>query len=101
MLRADALVRVCEAWVAAAAQTPAVAPTAQVVVHVDEAVLTGADPEGRSHIEDGPWVSPSSVRHMSCDADVVSVIDPQGLPIDVGRIRRLNHAEAASRAAEP
>ena len=89
MLRADALNRVCEAWVGASAQTPAVAPTTQVVVHVDEGVLTGADPDGRSHIEDGPWVSPSSVRRMSCDADVVTVTERSGNPIDVGRIHRL------------
>ena len=89
MLRADALVRVCEAWVAAAASEPVVAPTAQVVVHVDAAVLSGAAPGGRCHIEDGPWLAPATLRTLSCDADVVTVTERGGLPIDVGRARRL------------
>jgi hypothetical protein len=88
-LRADALVRVCEAWVAAAAQEPVVAPTAQVVVHVDAAVLSGEAPGGRCHIEDGPWLSTATLRTLSCDADVVTVTERGGLPIDVGRARRL------------
>jgi len=89
MLRADALVRLCEAWVAAAAQTPAIAPTTQVVVHVDEAVLKGAPTGGRSRIEDGPWLPLTAVRRLSCDADVVIITERDRLPIDVGRLRRL------------
>jgi hypothetical protein len=89
MLRADAFVRVCEAWVAADASTPVVAPTTQVVVHVDADVLSGEATGGRSHIENGPWLSPASVRWLSCDADVVTVTERDGLPIDVGRVRRL------------
>ena len=89
MLRADALIRVCEAWVAADAPVPVVAPTTQVVVHVDEDAFGGALTGGRSRIENGPWLSPSSVRWMSCDADVVTVTERDGLPIDVGRARRL------------
>jgi len=89
MLRADALLRVCEAWVVAAAQEPAVAPTTQVVVHVDAGVLSGGAPGGRSRIEDGPWLPLASVRRLSCDADVVTVTERNGLPIDVGRTRRV------------
>jgi hypothetical protein len=89
MLRADAFVRLCETWVNAAAQTPAVAPTTQVVVHVDEAVLKGAATGGRSRIEDGPWLPLAAVRRLSCDSDVVTITERDGLPIDVGRIRRL------------
>ena len=89
MLRADALVRLCEAWVASAATTPAVAPTTQVVVHVDAAVLSGAASAGRSRIADGPWLSPDAIRRLSCDADVVTITERDGLPIDVGRLRRL------------
>jgi hypothetical protein len=66
-----------------------VAPTTQVVVHVDAGVLSGENPGGRSHIEDGPWLSPAAVRRLSCDADVVTVSEREGLPIDVGRLRRL------------
>jgi uncharacterized protein YbjQ (UPF0145 family) len=89
MLRADALVRLCETWVNAAAQTPAVAPTTQVVVHVDEAVLKGAATGGRSRIEDGPWLPLAAMRRLSCDSDVVTITERDGLPIDVGRVRRL------------
>jgi len=89
MLRADALLRVCEAWVAADAPAPVVAPTTQVVVHVDADALDGKLTGGRSRIENGPWVSPASVRWLSCDADVVTVTERDGLPIDVGRVRRL------------
>ena len=89
MLRADALIRVCEAWVASDATTPVVAPTTQVVVHVDADALDGQLTGGRSRIENGPWLSPTSVRWLSCDADVVTVTEREGLPIDVGRVRRL------------
>ncbi len=89
MLRADALLRLCESWVASAAATPVLAPTTQVVVHVDADVLCGTNPGGRSRIEDGPWLSSRAVRRLSCDADVVTVSEREGLPIDVGRLRRL------------
>jgi Domain of unknown function (DUF222) len=52
-------------------------------------VLSGETPGGRSRIEDGPWLSPAVVRRLSCDADVVTVTERDGLPIDVGRVRRL------------
>jgi hypothetical protein len=70
MLRADALVRVCEAWVAADAPTPVVAPTTQVVVHVGADVLGGEATGGKSRIENGPWLSPAAVRWLSCDAEI-------------------------------
>jgi Domain of unknown function (DUF222)/HNH endonuclease len=89
MLRADALLRVCEAWVAADTPTPVVAPTTQVVVHVDADALDGEITGGRSRIENGPWISPAAVRWLSCDADVVTVTERDGLPIDVGRVHRL------------
>ena len=89
MLRADALVRIAEAWIAADARAPVVAPTTQVVVHVDADALGGELTGGRSHIENGPWISPAAARWLSCDADVVTVTERDGLPIDVGRVHRL------------
>ena len=89
MLRADALIRVCESWVAADAATPVVAPTTQVVVHVDADALDGELSGGQSRVENGPGLSPASVRWLSCDADVVTVTEREGLPIDVGRVKRL------------
>ncbi|TMB91349.1 MAG: DUF222 domain-containing protein [Chloroflexi bacterium] len=93
-LRADALVRICETWVAAGSATPTPAPTRQVVVHVDAAALRNAAANtetaagDRCHIEDGPWLSPASLEWLSCDADVVAVYERGGLPIDVGRVTR-------------
>jgi Domain of unknown function (DUF222)/HNH endonuclease len=88
-LRADALVQLCKTRVSAAATTPVVAPTTQMVVHVDAAVLEGTSVEGRSHIQDGPWLPPATVRRLACDADVVTMIDRDGQPLDVGRVHRL------------
>ncbi len=89
MLHADAFVRIFDASVAAGSTEPVVAPTTQVVVHVDADALSGADPDARSHIENGPWLAPHAVRRLSCDADVVTVTERDGLPIDVGRVHRL------------
>jgi Domain of unknown function (DUF222)/HNH endonuclease len=89
MLRADGFVRVFETSVADAAKVPSVAPTTQVVVHVDAGALAGTTTGGRSHIENGPWLSHAAVRRLSCDADVVTVTERDGLPIDVGRVHRL------------
>jgi Domain of unknown function (DUF222)/HNH endonuclease len=88
-LRADALVRVCEDSIALGSAEPVVAPTRQMVVHVDSAVLANGDISGRSHVEGGPWLSPESVRWLSCDSDVVTIAEREGLPIDVGRVRRV------------
>jgi Domain of unknown function (DUF222) len=52
-------------------------------------VLSGAPTGGRSRIEDGPWLPLTAVRRLSCDADVVTITEREGLPIDVGRIHRL------------
>jgi hypothetical protein len=89
MLRADALIRVCEAWVANDAPKPVVAPTTQVVIHVDVDVFAGEATGGRSRIENGPWIPQTTVRRLSCDADIVTVTERDGLPIDVGRAHRL------------
>lgn len=88
-LRADALVRICEDSIALCSAEPVVAPTRQMVVHVDAGVLSKGDAGGRSHIEGGPWLSHESVRWLSCDSDVVTIAERDGLPIDVGRVRRV------------
>lgn len=89
ILRADALVRVCEQDVSRSAEEPLVAPTRQMVVHVDSSVLRTGDEGGRCHIEDGPWLSARAARWLACDADVVTVTERDGLPIDVGRASRV------------
>jgi hypothetical protein len=89
VLRADALVRVCEEWVAGVSTTPTPAPTRQVVVHVDQTALITRDPAARCHIEDGPWLPFDAAQWLSCDADVVSVLERDGNVLDVGRVHRV------------
>ena len=52
-------------------------------------VLTGEDPKGRCHLEDGTPISAAVARRLGCDAQVVAITERQELPIDVGRSRRL------------
>jgi len=61
--------------------------SARLVVHVDAAALT-ADGRGRSELEDGPVISTETARRLGCDADVVTQIERDGLPVSVGRTRR-------------
>jgi Domain of unknown function (DUF222)/HNH endonuclease len=89
MLRADAFVRVCEEWVASVSAHPTPAPTRQVVVHVDQTALLERDPGARCHIEDGPWLPFGAARWLSCDADVVSVLERDGESVDVSRVHRV------------
>ena len=87
-LRADGLTRVCEQWIASVSKEPAVAPTRQMVVHIDESALAGRDATGRIHVEGGPWLSAQAARWAACDCDRVAVLERDGLPIDVGRAQR-------------
>jgi Domain of unknown function (DUF222)/HNH endonuclease len=88
--RADALVRICERWLDdAAAAAPAGTASAELVVHVDAGTLTGADTGGRCHLEGGPAISVDAARRLGCDATLVTVLERDGLPVDVGRSRRV------------
>ena len=88
--RLDALVAMSENVVAGGAQQlVSSAASRQVVVHVDVGVLTGESPDGRSYIEGGAWRSAEAARRIGCDAEVAPVVERDGLPIDVGRKRRI------------
>ncbi|HET9892139.1 MAG TPA: DUF222 domain-containing protein, partial [Mycobacterium sp.] len=89
VLCADALVRICEQRVAADSPEPAVAPTRQMVVHVDASALIKRDDSGRCHIEDGSWLSPVAAQWLACDSDVVAILERDGKPLDVGRAKRV------------
>jgi hypothetical protein len=88
--RADALVAVCEHALArdggAFLSDPAALP---MLVHVDVGVLTGQDPEGRRHLDGGPALSASTIRRLGCDASVIAITERDGIPINVGRSRRI------------
>jgi Domain of unknown function (DUF222)/HNH endonuclease len=69
----------------------------RVTVHVDLRALT-QDSEGRSHLEDGPFLEPEVVRRLGCDAEVLSLIEsPDGRVLSVGR--RTRSIPSAMRAA--
>jgi len=88
--QADALVTMCEHVIAGGAEN-LIASTAarQVVVHVDAGVLTGELSEGRCFVEGGSPLSAGAARRIGCDAEVVGVVERNGLPIDVGRKQRI------------
>ncbi|HWF58141.1 MAG TPA: DUF222 domain-containing protein, partial [Candidatus Dormibacteraeota bacterium] len=60
-----------------------------MLVHVDVGVLAGQDLEGRRHLEGGPSLSASTIRRLGCDASVIAITERDGIPIDVGRKRRI------------
>ena len=88
--RLDALRAVCDHAMAAGPEGLVSNPDAvQMVVHVDVGVLTGEQPDGRCHLDDGTPLATSVARRLGCDAEVVAITERDGLPIDVGRRRRL------------
>ena len=88
--RADAFVSVCEHVLAGGTPDLTKSPaTRQVVVHVDVGVLTGETSDGRCFVEGGSALSAAAARRLGCDAEVVGVVERNGLPIDVGRQQRI------------
>ena len=84
--RADALVWICEAVLGGSGSTEAPsAPPARIVVHADYDLLTGANPHGRGHLEDGPALSTARLRQLGCDATVKTLIERDGVPLTAGR----------------
>jgi hypothetical protein len=84
--QADALVAICtEAVLGDPGAGAASSPPVQMVVHVDYDVLTGANPNGRGHIENGPALSTAVLRRLGCDATVKTLIERDGVPIASGR----------------
>lgn len=87
--QADALVAICtDAVLGEPATTDAgSSPPVRMVVHVDYDVLTGANPEGRGHIENGPALSTAVLRRLGCDSTIRTLIERDGVPIAAGRER--------------
>ncbi|MFN2287944.1 MAG: DUF222 domain-containing protein, partial [Chromatocurvus sp.] len=99
-VRADALVAMVEHFLASGPdyrglQALKGTDRCQVVMHVDVNTLREQRSgvcctHGRSHFEDTPWLSPSTVRRLSCDASLVSVLeDDAGKVLNVGRRSRI------------
>src|ERR1700739_336406 len=92
--KADALAWICEAVLGepGSTDTPG-APLARVVVHADYDVLTGANPGGRGHLEDGPALSTNMLRRLGCDATLKTLIERHGEAIAAGREKPTVSAE--------
>jgi len=87
--RADAFVRICESWLTGGSAQERRLPRRELVVHVDIETLVKGTEGGRCHLEDGPAITVDMARRIGCDANIVAVIERDGLPMDVGRRRRL------------
>jgi hypothetical protein len=89
--RADALGLVAENFLTRGGQGSRGLSTAdryQVVVHVDAQTLRDSS-AGRCEIEHGPAIPAETVRRLSCDASLVTLIEnAQGDALDVGRKTR-------------
>src|SRR4029077_3626795 len=83
--QADALVWLCtDAVLGDPGTGTASSPAVQLVVHADYDVLTGANPDGRGHIENGPALSTAVLRRLGCDATIKTLIERDGVPIASG-----------------
>jgi hypothetical protein len=84
--QADALAALCtDAVLGEPGGGASSSPPVRMVVHVDYDVLTGANPTGRAHIENGPALSTAALRRLGCDATIKTLIERDGVPIAAGR----------------
>ena len=73
----------------------------EVQVHVSAETLVEFDSEGYCHLHDGPNLAPHTVRHLSCDAGIVRIVeDGKGQPLDVGRKTRSYPTSVKTRAID-
>ena len=94
--RADALAHMAEHYLAHRGGDDAgsTADRYQVVVHVDQAVLTqAAEADDRDphccELDDGPALALETARRLACDATLVGITETRaGEPLDVGRRTR-------------
>ena len=95
--QADALVLLVEAALEAGIDGPTNRQRADVVLHVDSAVLADPEADGQCCVESGQNVSAETSRRLSCDCSTVTMLHDQGGPVlspsngntlDVGRKTR-------------
>lgn len=89
--RADALVLMSEETVSGATGSDGggAAEAHRVVVHVDAELLAGAASRGRCNVEERAALPMSVVRRLGCDTELMTIVERDGSPLDVGRQRRL------------
>ena len=82
--------RICEGWLHnAPTSVPTGAQPGSVVIHVDAETLTGVDRDGLCHLDDGPALPATSARRVACDGYVGTVVERNGVPVDIGTTRRV------------
>jgi hypothetical protein len=93
--RADALRLIASQFLEQRAEEAGSSDRYQVVVHIDQALLTGAassTPGAKpvlAELEDGPALAIETARRLACDAALVGMVDDaQGEPLSVGRRSR-------------
>jgi hypothetical protein len=95
--RADALTAMAETFLQHGFDPLAGGDRQQIVVHVDAETLAagGAPTErgasaaaGRCEFEDGPSLAAETARRLCCDAGIVTVVERDGEPLNVGRRTR-------------
>ena len=86
--RADALAEVCRLALRSDALPTSGGQPAHVVVTVDFAALARDVAVGQ--LDSGATLPPSALRRLACDAGILpTVLNSVGVPIDLGRARRL------------
>jgi hypothetical protein len=95
--RADALGHLAATFLAQRGEDTGAGSSAdryQVVVHIDQAILSDVVPKAddephRCELDDGPAVALDTARRLACDATIVGIVeDEDGEPLDIGRKSR-------------
>lgn len=85
--RADALAAMAETFLQHGFDPLAGGERQQLVVHVDAETLAHSV-AGRCECEGGPALAAETVRRLGCDASLVTLLERDGAPLDVGRRTR-------------
>lgn len=85
--RAEALAAMAETFLQHGFDPLAGGERQQLVVHVDVETLAHSA-AGRCECEDGPALAAETVRRLGCDASLVTLLERDGVPLDVGRRTR-------------
>jgi hypothetical protein len=86
--RADALARVAESFLAHDILESPGTDRQQIVVHVAAETLRNGG-AGCCEIEHGPSIPAETARRFSCDASLITLVEEDGEPLNVGRKTRL------------
>jgi hypothetical protein len=88
--RAEGLKLMAEQFLAeAAAPSGCSGDRYQVVVHIDQQLLSDQPADGQCEIEDGPALAVETAKRLACDGSLIGIVeDADGTPLDIGRKTR-------------